>query len=458
MSLNLLSYIEKNNLISPGDNLLIAVSGGSDSMGLFSFLLEHKEKLQVKTISVCHLNHSLREEADSDQELVENYCREKGVLCTVKKVDVSAYAKANKLSIETAAREVRYQFFEEEAKRQRAKIVTAHNLNDNLETALFHFTRGLSLKGICAISNKRGNVIRPLLNTTKEEIDNYCKDKKIPVAIDKTNFQANYTRNKLRLQVVPKLEEINPNLLESFGSRVGTLQQEEDFLNQEAQRQFRLALAEQKPPVLNLKKMQGLHPAIYKRILVLFCKQLNKTPTQVEMNKLQEEINKKENKNLLQLSENRFLVLENDKVYEKLITKREQEEIISYKIPILDGEIFENEAMGIEVFVYDRENFEKKIKFNKNLLKNAVDYDTLSKGAFLRNKQDGDKFTLSERNVSKTLKKLFVEDKIDKSLRGRIPVLESGGKLVWVYGYGSIPQVAVSKTTKRVAVFYCRGI
>lgn len=235
-----LKTIQKYDLISPQDKIVIGVSGGPDSMCLLDILNSLKEKLKIEII-VAHVNHMIRKEADEETKYVENYCKNQNIPCYVKKVEVEKLAKEQKLGTEEMGRKIRYEFFEEIAKKENAnKIATAHNANDNSETILMNFLRGTSLSGLKGIEIKRNQVaslsskeiltyIRPLRECERCEIENYCQEHNLEPKIDQSNFENIYTRNKIRNLLIPYLQkEFNPNIIETM-NRLSEIATEEEF-------------------------------------------------------------------------------------------------------------------------------------------------------------------------------------------------------------------------------------
>ena len=237
-----LKTIQKYDLISPQDKIVIGVSGGPDSMCLLNILNSLKEKLKIEII-VAHVNHMIRKEADEETEYVENYCKNQKIPCYVKKVEVEKLAKEQKLGTEEMGRKIRYEFFEEIAQKENAnKIATAHNANDNSETILMNFLRGTSPSGLKGIEIKRNKAIplsskekeiltyiRPLRECERCEIENYCQEHNLEPKIDQSNFENIYTRNKIRNLLIPYLQkEFNPNIIETM-NRLSEIATEEEF-------------------------------------------------------------------------------------------------------------------------------------------------------------------------------------------------------------------------------------
>lgn len=236
------SEVEKNiidkSLIKNGDKLVLAVSGGPDSMCLLDVLYNLKEKFKKVynieySLIVAHVNHMIREESEKEKIYVKNYCKIFNVPFYYLKKDVVNLSKIEKMSEETYGRKIRYEFFNEVLKKENAqKIVTAHNANDDVETILLNLLRGCGLKGLTGIEFEYKNVIRPLLTVEKKEIMEYNVFQNLNPCIDKTNFELICKRNKVRNVLIPELErEYNTNIIKSILRMKDILNEDEDFLN-----------------------------------------------------------------------------------------------------------------------------------------------------------------------------------------------------------------------------------
>ena len=204
----ILNFIDEEYLLSKGDKVLVAFSGGADSVFLLSFLLKYKKRFNLK-LSAFHLNHNLRgKEAIDDEKFCRSFAKQNKVEYFSASKNVRAFAKKNKLSVEEAGRILRYSELERIARKNGfSKIATAHNANDNTETVLLNLIKGTGLKGIAGIPVKRGKIIRPILTVTKDEIFSYLGKKKIPFRTDSSNLSSEYERNFLRIEIIPALKE-----------------------------------------------------------------------------------------------------------------------------------------------------------------------------------------------------------------------------------------------------------
>lgn len=224
--------IKKYNLISNSDKIIVAVSGGPDSMCLLNALKNLRQELSIE-LFVAHINHMIREEADSETEYVKSYCERNNIKCFIKRANVLEMAKEKKKGTEEMGRIVRYDFFEYVANEASAnKIAIAHTENDNAETILMNLIRGASLEGLKGIEPIRGKYIRPLIECNREEIEKYCEINKLDPKFDKTNNDNTYTRNKIRNLLIPYIKkEFNPNIIETLNRLAVLARQDAVYFN-----------------------------------------------------------------------------------------------------------------------------------------------------------------------------------------------------------------------------------
>lgn len=264
--------IKKNNLIKSGDSIVVGVSGGPDSITLLDILIKAQKEIDFN-INVAHINHMIREEAIDDEEYVQSYCKTKNIPCYIKRVEVEEIAKEQKIGTEEAGRYVRYEFFEEVLQKTNSnKIATAHTKNDNVETVLMNIIRGagtIGLKGIEIIRD--GKYIRPLINSQREEIENYCEENKLEPRIDKTNMENIYTRNKVRNLLIPYIKkEFNPNIIDTIDRLSQIAKEENEYFEQKTKDIYKeILIQESKKEIqLDLKKFNNLELVIKNRIVL----------------------------------------------------------------------------------------------------------------------------------------------------------------------------------------------
>jgi len=422
----------------------VGLSGGADSMALFHLLYANKEKLDIKLVAL-HVNHGLRNESDSEEVFITDYCKRLGVECVVKKLDMGSSAKPQGFSTEMWARKLRYEFFEAEAEKYGAKIATAHSLSDRCETVIFNLCRGTSLKGMCGIPAVRGNIIRPLINCTRTDIENYCTDNNIEYVTDKTNFSEEYSRNKIRLKVVPVLKQINPKTELLIGDFSHEMEQIYTFLTQLSDTLYRNSISLNGFHLETIQKQDDVVIKFFLRNILDRYGCLSKE----NINDILQGIRaggfcRQLSKDIVCQIKNGYLTFFKPKVS----VKEKNTEIV----PVETGEtaVF----MGDEYIIREisMQELEKNKKIDKNYLNNCIDCDTINCKLFLRTRRTGDSFTFSDRKVTKTLKKLFTEDKIPLKLRDRLAVLTDGENVIWLENYGTNKAWRVNADTKRVLV------
>ena len=258
-----------NNLLNKGDKVVVAVSGGPDSMCLLDVLYRLKDELDIK-IEVAHVNHGIRKESDDEKIYVENYCNDRDIPFHYLKVDVPTLSKEKKISEETCGREIRYEFFEKVRKETNSNyIAVAHNLNDNVETVLLNEIRGCGLKGLTGMDFKFNYIIRPLLTIEKKDILVYNNELEINPCIDKTNEEEIYLRNKIRLSLIPYLQELNPNFTTNISRMRLILKEDNDFIVDYVDNIMKdIILEENKDKIVfNFSNIMTQHDSIKKRII-----------------------------------------------------------------------------------------------------------------------------------------------------------------------------------------------
>lgn len=278
--------IKKYNLIKENDSIVIGVSGGPDSICLLHILNEIKNELNFK-IYVAHINHMIREEADSETEYVKEFCKNLGIECYIKRIDVVEIANNLKRGTEETGRQIRYEFFNEILEKTNSnKIATAHNNNDKVETILMNILRGSGTSGLKGIEAIRDNMyIRPLINTSREEIEEYCETNKLGPKIDESNNENIYTRNKIRNIVIPYIkQEFNPNIIKTINRLSEVANEENEYLNKVTENEFNKLLLEKENNsyVLNLKGFNKLELVIKRRVILYTINELLSSTTGIE--------------------------------------------------------------------------------------------------------------------------------------------------------------------------------
>lgn len=324
----ILNTVNKYKLIDPNDIVVVAVSGGPDSMCLLDNLFYLREQLKIEKIVVAHLNHMIREEAKSETEYVENYCKRHNIEFYVKYMDILRKAEEQKIGTEEAGRNERYSFFDEVAQKVNAnKIAIAHNSNDNAETVLMHLLRGSGVSGLGGIKPYReGKFIRPLIKCKRNEIEQYCEDNKLYPKYDKSNNDNTYTRNRIRNELIPYIQkEFNPNIIETMDRLSELVLDEEEYMEKTTNKAFEDIVIEEKNTfiTIDLKKFNLLEYVIKTRLILYITKKIFGTANGIEKKHVEDIIklcgNNIGNKYLMP-NKNFKVTVKNKKIYfEKLL-------------------------------------------------------------------------------------------------------------------------------------------
>ena len=276
MKNKILETIKKYNMIENGGKVVLAVSGGPDSICMLDILkdIKNDEKIDMNfEIVVAHVNHMIRKEAEEDEKYVKKYCEENQIEFYSKSIDVQKMANNNKIGLEEAGRKARYDFFDEISEKTNAqKIAIAHNKNDKVETVLMHILRGSGINGLKGIEPKREKYIRPLIECERNEIEEYCNEKNLQPRIDKTNFENEYTRNKVRNLLIPYIQkEFNPNLIQTIDRLSNLVAEEEDYMDKQVQKIYEEILINENEKEIQLDlKMFNLQEKVIKSRVILY--------------------------------------------------------------------------------------------------------------------------------------------------------------------------------------------
>ena len=433
--------IEKYAMLRKGDRVIVGLSGGADSVCLLHFLNSIKSEYDLTIVS-AHINHGIRgEEAKNDAVFSETFSEKLNVTFRLLEVDCVNEAQKNGETVEEAGRRIRYEFFSSLANTENSVIATAHNSNDNMETVIFNITRGSSINGAKGIPPKRENIIRPLIFCTREEIEGYCKENSLSFVTDSTNLSDDYTRNKIRHLVIPELKSINTNVEDAFSRFSESVRDDVELLENLALDAFKQAEIDKNTYSVNI--LNSFHKSIKNRVIFKainnFCGEM---PDSKKVQAVCECIN---DNTKIQLYKNCYAVTKDGvlKFFDgENIVSENQERIIL-------GTLHSHYQFGEYIVETELlENISQKIK--DLVLDNLIDCDTICGNLVLRTRQEGDKITLHKRNVTKTLKKLFIEENIPKEERGLIPVISDDNGIVWVYGFGVNKKNAKTVNSKNI--------
>ena len=436
------AFIEENRLLQNGDTVIAALSGGMDSVTLLHIFNSIKELYNIK-LHAAHLNHGIREEeADRDEAFVRDLCEEWGIPLHVRRADIPKMARESGKSEELCGREARYAFFGELAEAYGAKIATAHNLDDNAETVLWNLVRGSGLSGLSGIPVKRGGIIRPLLCCSRAEIESYRAENDLPYVTDSTNLEPLYTRNRIRLEIMPLLRELNENADGNIVRSAGILREADDYLSQ-------ISLLELKEcrtaDGYDCRKLLRLHPAVRGTMLKQIADDAGAPMDHAHVALVTQAMRDGGAVDLgggyTAVCAQGILRIVSDHT-EKQAVKSVllKDDPRAVRLQIQNGEIFRD---GKAV---DRQ------KINSLFVNNLIPCDIITDDTTVRARREGDTFSDSRRGVTKTLKKLFNERKIPRERRDSVLVVADGSRVLWIEGIGSAETIDLSRDQEAVYI------
>lgn len=427
------------------DKIIVGLSGGADSVALTYFLYKISNYFNLKIIA-CHINHGLRgDEANQDQIFVRKYCNKLNIDLLEKNLDLINLSRQSSKSLEELGRHVRYEFFNECSKKYSAKIATAHNLNDSVETVILNLIRGSGLKGLCGIPKARDNIIRPFINFTRQDIEDYCRENLLSYVVDSSNLSVDYNRNLIRHKIIPVISKINPSFALTINRNCDIISKDDEYLSN-------LSLDILKKISYNnsysIAELDKYNTNLKTRVIKIILK-TNNLPYNYQKIDLILNFIFKNKKSRRFLINNNFYIYKNNDVFEikQICENPNIKQKKFFNIKLFDDDNIKN---YIKYDIIKYKDIEDKIKKDKSILKKCLDLDKISGDLVLRNRQDGDKIKLAYRGVTKSLKKLFNEERILEKDRDNILVINDNDGVVWVQGFGADQRVNVSDKTKNI--------
>jgi tRNA(Ile)-lysidine synthase len=458
----LLKAIQDYRMLSKDDRLLVGVSGGPDSVALLYLLMELRDIYNLQ-LYIVHLNHMLRgNESDEDAEYVRRLAKKLKLPVFIEKRDVGKFAKANKLSLEEAARIQRYEFYEQIAdKLNIGKIVLGHTADDNAETVLMRLLRGAGEQGLIGIYPVRRigdlEIIRPLLNIYRREIEDFLKEKKISARTDSSNADNKFLRNKVRLELIPLLEKnYNQNIKQMLINTADILREENECLEEITEKFYRQA----HPPVgdgharpaihLSIKKITDFPLAIQRRVIRYGIKELTGTLRQITYQHCNEVLKLlKSNLAYGRIDLPNGLVVE--RLRRELVVRRGKEQNIRsiiYPVKIPGETLVPEFGVKLRCTVSKRKT---NLKFStQNPYQESFDYDKVKEPVFIRTRKDGDTFQPLGMKGKKKIKDFLIDQKISQPEKNRIPLLTDKSDIIWVVGLRISEKFKVTEKTKQV--------
>lgn len=424
------THLSRNLPFLQGKKLLLAVSGGLDSM-----VLAHLFKILDYDIAIAHCNFGLRgEESDGDTEFVQNYATKNLILHFITRFDTARFAADNKLSVQVAARQLRYMWFDEILNENGFDyLLTAHHLDDSLETLLINFSRGTGLTGLTGIPQQNGKIVRPLLPFTREQIEQYAKEQGIAWREDSSNASDKYLRNKIRHQLVPMLKELNPSFYSSFGNTLDSLQQSASLADDASVMIYQQVVTEMlQSKTIDLKQLLKLPN--YKAYLYRWLSPLSFTAWEDIYNLTDAQPGK------FILSNNYRILKDRDTLIVTQIVETQHDEYV-----INEGETTIESPMHLQI------SFAKTVDnaTGKNVL--YADAEKLKFPLFVRKWREGDVFfPLGMSGQKKKLSKYFKDEKFPLHEKEVAWLLGSGDDIAWIIGHRADHRFRVTPDTKQI--------
>ena len=449
------NYIKENELIQQGDQILVALSGGPDSVCLLHILYELKDKFNLN-LGAIHINHMLRgEESEKDEKYIVKLCDELGIKHYVKRINIEYVAKDSNVSLEVAGRNERYKAFEEiRSKYGYNKIAVAHNANDQAETVLMRVMRGTGLEGLTGIKAKREDgIIRPILCLNRQEIEEYCEEKRLNPRIDASNYERIYSRNKVRLDILPYMKEnFNKDIIDTLNRMALILSKDNEYIEEQSKKCYeeyckytndKLIIKQD----LFIKEKEAIVTRVIKRAF----KEISNSHQNFEMKHIYDVIDLYNRGTGKSINLTNSIIAENtygDIIFKKKknVKNAKEETEVSFMKESINEEIeFKNYIIKMEVI-----DKEKGVEFSNNPLIKLFDYDKIEGRIVIRNRKDGDKMKPLGIKGTKKLKDIFINLKVPREERDIIPLICFDDEIAWIVGYKVSESFKITKGTNRV--------
>jgi tRNA(Ile)-lysidine synthase len=443
--------IHRFGLLNKGDRVLVALSGGPDSVALLYGLLAIRREYNLKLFA-AHLNHKLRgAESDGDEEFTKKLASRLKLRFFSKRINVKREAKRRKASIEETAREVRYQYLESVAKKIKAdKIALGHQADDQAETFLMRLLRGAGAAGLSGIPPKRGKIIRPLIQIRREEIERFLEANKIPSRLDSSNLQTDYFRNKIRLSLLPEIKkEFNPRIVESLNRTADIISLQQEYIRKKCELILSGIVTKRKGKlIVDTAEFLGYDVCLQREMIRSCVKELKGDLNQLSFESVDRAlslIHKEKRGKRVKLVGRIWLEHRGN----ELVFYREGKKEYDYPFT-LPGKVELREwGIRIQGRILKRKPAQKELVHpNHNLV--YLDQKKLKSPFRLRTRRRGDKFKPLGMKGTKSLADFLIDAKVPGHQRDGVAILTSKDTIVWVVGYRMSDDFKVTRNTRSV--------
>ena len=434
MICKVISTIEKYGLLQNIKSVAVGVSGGADSVCLLHILTSLKDKYDI-IIKAVHVNHNLRgDEALRDEFFVRELCHELGIELHVFSIDIKSRAKTEGIGEEECGRLARYECFECLGC---DAVAVAHSLSDSIETMFFNLARGTAIKGLCGIPAKREpNIIRPLIDCTRKEIEEYCNAHLLSYMTDSTNLTCDYMRNHIRHRLIPDVSHINNGFEKSISRCMESLSEDCSYLDNEAEKLYNLSRTDKGFLVCVLADS---HKALRKRVFARILREhMSKDVDNRHILMLEKAVSGECSK--LEIGTDMYIIIKDGVL--SVCNKEKKDE--PWQGCFTQGRVITSSGSYI-------------LEYTDAYIDGAADAEKIKGELYISSRKEGDSFTFSKRKVTKSLKKLFNEMKIPSCKRNSVAVLRDGENIVWVEGVGVNAYYMPDKETKEFLIIKKEG-
>jgi len=455
----IINFIQEHNLFSAGDKLVVAVSGGADSVCLINILAQQRRELGVE-LHVAHLDHQIRgAESESDASYVFNLAHKLGVPVTVERRDVAEYLDRKGGSLEEGAREIRYRFLAEVAGSIGASsVVVGHTCDDHIETILMHLLRGAGTAGLCGLQTRSVlqygengeliEVVRPLLDITRQETLDYCQSQNLAPRSDSSNTSLSFLRNRVRLELLPTLRNYNPGIDRALLRLADIAEDDVSFIEEQASLLWNELAAEEEGFIyLDIDKVVALPRAIQRQVFRRAVRQLRGNLRDIEANHIEEM------RNFLSKPAGKTLCLPDGLTlsteYGHLVLTSAQ--VSACPLPPIKAVSHinipgETDLTGWRI----KADIVQQMVGDDNGLIASFDLAKVGKTLTVRRRKPGDRFQPLGMSQSKKLQDFMVDSRIPRSWRDRVPLICSPTQILWVVGWRIDDRVKVTENTKDI--------